>query len=113
MSKQNRVLLKLVALKRQRAEQGLAIAQARRRELQAGLADLQAQLAAADAAQIDFQALSLSARNGHVQRLLNKLADQQAQVEQSQACVAEAREELKRILNSEDQLLTMGPAALP
>ena len=113
MSKQNRVLLKLVALKRQRAEQGLAIAQTRLREVQAGLADLQAQLAAADTMQMDFQTLSLSARNGHVQRLLGKLADQQALIEQTQTFVAAAKEELKRILNSEDQLITMGAGARP
>ena len=110
MPKQNRVLLKLVALKRQKAEQDLAIAQARLRTLQVGLANLQAQLEAADGSGRDFQSLSLSSRHGHVQRLLANAAEQCDLIEQAQVCVADAKENLKRILNSQDQLTAMGSA---
>lgn len=100
-------LLKLVALKRQKAEQSLAIVQARLRELAKELDTLQSELSKADQAG-DIQALMLASRNGHAVRVLREMDLKRSEIAQTKLHLHQAREDLKMILNSEDQLNQMG-----
>ena len=100
-------LLKLVALKRQKAEQSLAIVQTRLRELAKELDGLQSELSKADQAG-DIQALMLASRYGHAVRVQREMDLKRSEIAQTKLHLHQAREDLKMILNSEDQLNQMG-----
>ena len=100
-------LLKLVALKRQKAEQSLAIVQTELRDLGKQLDALQEEFASADQAGGDVHAM-LSSRYGHSRRVLHDMDRKRSEIADAQQRFNAAREELKRILNSEDQLIQMG-----
>ena len=101
-------LLKLVALKRQKAEQSLAIVQAELRDLGKQLDALQEEFASADRAGGDVRAMMLSSQYGHSRRVLHDMDRKRSEIADAQQRFNAAREELKRILNSEDQLIQMG-----
>ena len=98
------VLPRIVALKRQKAEQDLAVLQARQRQFETRIKTLQEELAKADSSIADFQALRLASQNGHARRLLQEVDRVQADLAALAGPMHLAREALKRILNSEDQL---------
>jgi hypothetical protein len=100
-------LRKLVALKRQKAEQTLAIVQMRLRDLSAELDALQREFTSADRAGGDIQALMLASRNGHAKRMLWEMDRKRTEIAEMKLKLQQAREDLKLILNSEDQLSRM------
>lgn len=111
MANTQRKLLKLVALKRQKAEQALALVQSRLRQLESDLQALQADLARADSGDADVQALMLASRHGHMERMLSEMDRKQADIADAKQQLHRAREDLKKILNSEDQLAQMKTGA--
>ena len=111
MADQQAQLRRIVALKRQKAEQSLSIIQSAIRKLEGELEALQGLLAAADGAGQDFQTLSLANRHGHVQRLFSEMEQKKAQITLTARQLDTAKESLKQILNSEDELAKMSKAA--
>ena len=111
MADQQTQLRRIVALKRQKAEQSLSIIQSAIRKLEGELEALQGLLAAADGAGQDFQTLSLASQHGHVQRLLSEMEQKQVQITLTVRQLDTAKESLKQILNSEDELAKMSKAA--
>ncbi|WP_290491588.1 hypothetical protein, partial [Hyphomonas sp. UBA4508] len=56
----------------------------------------------------DVHAMMLSSRYGHSRRVLHDMDRKRSEIADAQQRFNAAREELKRILNSEDQLIQMG-----
>ena len=95
---------KLVALKRQRAEQDLAQATTAIRAEQAELERLQAELAALDATTAGYGDIALSARFGHSSFLLQQLAAARDRIAARREALEAARDALRRAIHSENQL---------
>lgn len=104
MDKSERTLRKLVALKRQIAEQKYAVIQADVRKDEKTLASLKADLKASDDWEGDFQATSLSRQFGHVALALQRIDAAKAGLDHKRQCLSEAREALKKALDSEQRL---------
>ncbi len=104
LRKQQAVLRKLVAMKRQRAEQYVREVQARMREAEAEMSNLVGQLARMNQAGDGYNGNSLARRHGHVEHLLSGIATLRAALSVRQAELERAKEELKRVMHSEDQL---------
>jgi predicted nucleic acid-binding Zn-ribbon protein len=99
-----RELQKLVALKRQRAEQRVQALQVELDAERARLAQAEANLRAVDDPGLDFAARSLSLQQGRVDGLIASVKARQGDVSAAEARLVEAREALKWVMYSEDRL---------
>lgn len=102
MADPDRMLARLVALKRQQAEQRLWAAQQDLEATRTALTRLQSRLQAADGGEVSARLIAY--RQGHVEKLVADIAAQQERVASRQAALEEARESLKKALHSENQL---------
>lgn len=104
MAKQKDVLKKIVALKRQSAEQRVLVLQTDAEKIEASISRLRAGLAAMDSTAAGFDALRLAEENGHVRKVVDDIKAAQAALQEKQLEVSEAREALKRAFHSESRL---------
>jgi len=110
MVKTAQTLSRIVALKRQKAEQSLALLQAALRHARDDLAQLDALLASSNNVSHDFETLKLATQNGHLRRVLHDIDRKKAEIAGIENQLDEAREALKQILMSEDELSKMNAA---
>ncbi|WP_156807893.1 hypothetical protein [Henriciella marina] len=96
-------LRKLVSLKRQRAEQAMAEAQAALDRARADLIAMREALQA-PAQPLDFAAVSMAERNGHSSQLIGKVRAQERLVAERQAELATATEILRQAFGSQQLL---------
>ncbi|MEM5518832.1 hypothetical protein WNY37_17875 [Henriciella sp. AS95] len=100
-----RTLTKLVALRRQNAEQAMGQAKMSLDEAKAKLAALEAELRAAPGGtEQDYAALSLSDRFGNSQRILGQIEAQKSVVATCEETLAIRRNLLKQAFGSEQSL---------
>jgi len=104
MARKGPDLKKLVALRRQKAEQALALLQADIRAGEEALVSLQAELASLDKAAGDFGALSLAHRHGRPGALLARISETQAQIAENKGRLPAMRDAVKAALHSEQRL---------
>ncbi len=104
MARQKDVLKKIVALKRQSAEQRLLVLQTDAERIEAAIRQLRAGLAAMDTAGAGFDALCLAEQNGHVRKIISDIRTAQDALALKQTEVFDAREALKRAFHSENRL---------
>jgi len=110
MAKQAATLRKIVALKRQSAEQYVRTVQNDADRIEASLAGLRANLLALDAGAAGFDAHRLAEENGHTRKLLADMRAAEAALALRRADLVKAREALKRVFHSEERLGQSGPA---
>ena len=99
-----RDLQKLVALKRQKAEQRVLALQQALGEAETALAGAVARLRAADSPDLDFASRSLALQQGRVDQLIADVGAREAGVAFARQALEEAKEALKWVLYSEDRL---------
>ena len=104
MLKADQTLSRIVALKRQKAEQSLALMQASLRQSREKLVELETELARANDIGLDFEMLKLANQNGHIQRMLHDMERVRGEIAIIEGRLEDAREALKQILMSEDEL---------
>lgn len=104
MARRGPDLLKLVALRRQKAEQALALLQNEIRSDERVLAALQAEIDAADRSGADFEAVSLSRRFGHVGLMHARLESKRAALSEKRSRLRAAQDVLRREIDSEGRL---------
>lgn len=108
MSGSKPLLKKLVALKRQRAEQTLLGVQKELSALRQELAALEARLSAMNGEGREITPQFLSYEHGYVQRLVSDLGECRARIARKEVEVISAREALKRVFDSEERLRREG-----
>lgn len=99
-----RDLQKLVALKRQKAEQRVLALQQALGEAEVRLAQAVASLRAADDINLDFTSRSMALQQGRVDRLIAEVRAKESDVSLARQALEEAKEALKWVLYSEDRL---------
>jgi hypothetical protein len=104
MAKHKDVLPGLVALKRQRVEQQVLALQQDVARIEAANEGLAAGLKAMDDPPAGFEALSLSAGNGHIPKVLKDIDASKAELARRRAELNAARLALKNVFHSEEQL---------
>lgn len=104
MPKQREVLRRIVALKRQSAEQHLRAVQIAADGIAANIAQLTASLHALDEAKAGFDALRLAEEHGHARKLIADIRAAEAMLVVKRSELHEAREALKRAFHSQEQL---------
>lgn len=104
MSKQRDMLKKIVALKRQSAEQRVRALQINVDRIEAGIAALKVSFQELDALKDGFEAYRLSEESGHARKLLADIRAADAALHVERADLHEAREALKRVFYSEECL---------
>ncbi len=104
MPKQREVLRKIVALKRQSAEQRVRAIQIEADGIDADIAELTASLHALDETKAGFDALRLAEENGHARKLIADIRAGQAALIIKRAELHTAREALKHVFHSEERL---------
>lgn len=104
MSKQTDMLKKIVALKRQSAEQRVRTLQIDADRIEAGIAALEASFQQLDALIGGFEAHRLAEENGHARKLLADIRAADAALQVKRIDLHEAREALKRVFHSEERL---------
>lgn len=97
-------LKKLVALKRQKAEQDFALAKAALQAEEQRLAQLQAELSAIDANAGDYVDFALSMRFGRTAHLMRRIEAARQGVALKRKELDAAREAFKNVLYSEDRV---------
>ncbi|MEZ5946714.1 MAG: hypothetical protein R3C04_07675 [Hyphomonas sp.] len=100
-------LTKIVALKRQKAEQDFRAVQIEREQMSEEAERLAAALRALDDPGPDVDATILALRHGHVRKVMSDMAAGNAAAVQKDAELDEAREALKRAFDSEERLKDM------
>ena len=110
MADSDAVLEKLVALKRQRAEQHVLAIQQEVDAAEARLACLAESLKSADRDEVDFAVRKLSYQQGHIEKLLADMAAQRAVIAQKQEELARAQMELRKAFHSQDRLAELAGA---
>lgn len=104
MPKQREVLRKIVALKRQSAEQHLRAIQMEADRIVSDIAQLNANLHALDEARAGFDALRLAEEHGHARKLISDIRAAEAALAIKRSELHEAREALKRAFHSQERL---------
>lgn len=104
MAESKPVLKKLVALKRQRAEQVLLGIQQEISALKLELAGLEERLLAMNGQGRGIEAQFLSYEHGYVQRLVSALGQCRTRIIRKETEMLAARESLKRAFDSEERL---------
>lgn len=99
-----RDLQKLVALKRQKAEQRVLDLQTELDAARGRLAEAVANLRASDNPDIDFTIRQQALQQGRIDGLIAQVGAREGDVGQAEAALAEAREALKWVIYSEDRL---------
>ncbi|MCA8901799.1 MAG: hypothetical protein KDA53_11165 [Hyphomonas sp.] len=107
MARRKNVLPKLVALKRQQAEQEFYTARKAHEAAEDEAGRLARALKGLDAPEADIESTLLSLRYGHDRKLLADMQENRAEAAEKRGVMDEARETLKRALNSEDQIRKM------
>lgn len=97
-------LKRLVALRRQKAEQAFGTAKTDLREAKAQLDALQGEMAAIDAAGADYADVALSLRFGRSAFLMSRIDAQREAIARLEHVLHEAREALKKAIHSEERL---------
>ncbi|MFN7163775.1 MAG: hypothetical protein ACK4P2_03060 [Hyphomonas sp.] len=110
MAKQSATLRKIVALKRQSAEQHLRAVQIEADRIETVIAALRAQFLELDHLRAGFDAHRLSEAHGHVRKLLADIGAAEAELARKHADLHAAREAVKRVFHSEERLGQARPA---
>lgn len=104
MPKQREVLRKIVALKRQSAEQRVRAIEVEAGRIECEIMELKASLIGLDETKAGFDALRLAEENGYAHKLIADLCIRQSALAVVRAQLHEAREALKRVFHSEERL---------
>ncbi len=110
MAKQAIPLRKIVALKRQSAEQHLRAVQIEADRIEAVITALRANLLDLDHVHAGFEAHRLSETHGHVRKLLADIGAAEAELALKRVDLQAAREALKRVFHSDERLGQAHPA---
>lgn len=102
--KQADQLQTLVGIKRQKAEQEVWSLQQQVRQIEDEMSQIDEELKAFDAASETFDGASLARRHGAVERMIGKQKQKKEQLAARRVDLEAAREALKRVLHSEDQI---------
>ena len=102
--KTQKTLERLVALRRQKAEQAMALITAEIRREEAALAGVEAQVKALDAAAEDYASHSLAMRHGHPGHLQKQIEAHHRTLGAKRAQLEDARLALKKAIHSEERL---------
>jgi prefoldin subunit 5 len=97
-------LRKIVALKRQSAEQRVRALQLELEAIEATIADLTTSLKALDEGQSGIEASFLAQAHGHVARVIREIDAQKAALLVRRSELDAAREALKRVFHSQERL---------
>ncbi len=108
MPKQKDVLKKIVALKRQSAEQRVRAVQIDVERIEAGIQSLIASLQGLDEAKAGFDAQRLAEEHGHPPKLIADIRAAEAALAARRTDLAAAQEALKRAFHSEERLSAPG-----
>ncbi|WP_084395923.1 hypothetical protein [Henriciella aquimarina] len=111
MTRKTKDLSKLVALKRQKAEQDFAALQAEIRRDEQALAALRDRLNAADDQAAGYEAISLAHTHGHLGAVIGQMRTLEKEMAEKEERLGTFREALKNVLYSEQRLpdLKAGP----
>lgn len=101
------LLRKLVALKRQKAEQSFQSLQQDRNLIETTLRNLSDSLQAMNTQDLPFDTRKLAHQQGRVEKLIADIDAQRVLLAKTQSQLALARDALKRALHSEDRLQRM------
>ncbi len=104
MARSDAVLQRLVALKRQAAEQSVLALQQRVRQAEAALGEAVARLDATDSEHLDFTLRKLAHQQGHIRKALADIEAQRRAVEETRSHLGEAETALRRALHAEERL---------
>lgn len=104
MARQKDALKKIVALKRQSAEQKVRALQIEVEQIEAAINALLASLDSAGQARFGYEALSLAATHGHVGKVLADVRQRREALVARREDLHLAREALKRVFHSEERL---------
>lgn len=104
------ILRRLVALKRQKAEQQVLSLQQELERIETSITALSSGLQAMDSPELGFPIRALAARQGHVEKLIAELAVQQVSMAKTETELGVARDALKRVFHSQDRLQRMAEA---
>lgn len=104
MAAKKDVLQKIVALKRQSAEQHVRTLQLDVERIEASIGDLAAGLKSMDVRKAGIDAHRLAEAHGHVGKVIRDIGARNAVLETKRAELQEAREALKRVFHSQERL---------
>jgi hypothetical protein len=104
MAKQAQVLKRIVALKRQSAEQRVRALQIEAERIEAEIAGISRELAALDEVVAGLDAHVLAEQHGHARKLIDNRRAAEARLLAKRRDVREAQEALKRAFHSEERL---------
>lgn len=102
--KQDAMLRTLVGMKRQRAEQYVRDVQEQLRVIEAELGNLSGRLTRMNQVENGYEELTMSRSHGHVEHLLASMKTLRAALSLREAELERAKEGLRRIMHSEEQL---------
>lgn len=104
MAKQKDALKKIVALKRQSAEQRVRVLQTDAERMEAALVALSEALRNIDTNGSGFDTLRLAEEHGHSRKLISDMRAGETALVEKRAELHDAREALKRAFHSEERL---------
>jgi len=108
MAKQAQVLKRIVALKRQSAEQRLRALQIEAEGIESAIAGISRELASLDEVAAGIDAHVLAEQHGHARKLIENRRAAEARLSEKRREVLEAQEALKRAFHSEERLNASG-----
>ena len=104
MAAKKDVLQKIVALKRQSAEQHVRMLQLEAERLESSISALLTSLKSMDEGRAGIDAHLLAEAHGHVGKVIKDIAARRAELSRIQFELHEAREALKRVFHSQERL---------
>ncbi len=109
MAAKKDVLQKIVALKRQSAEQQVRTLQLDVERIELSISELAASLNAMDEGKAGFEAHRLAEASGYVGKVIRDMGLRRAALAAKRSELHEARESLKRVFHSQERLSEAGP----
>ncbi|WP_291194242.1 hypothetical protein [Hyphomonas sp.] len=104
MAAKKDVLQKIVALKRQSAEQHVRLLQLEVERIEVSISALAASLRSMDEGKAGIDAHQLAEVNGYVGKIIKDIGARHAELSRKQSELHEAREALKRVFHSQERL---------
>lgn len=104
MAAKKDVLQKIVALKRQIAEQHVHAVQLKVEKIEVSIKSLQTSLKTMDEGKAGIEAHLLAEAHGHVGRVIKDIATRRGELSRAQLELYDAREALKRVFHSQERL---------
>jgi HPt (histidine-containing phosphotransfer) domain-containing protein len=110
MAAKKDALQKIVALKRQSAEQHVRLLQLEVERIEVSISALAVSLRSMDEGKAGIDAHRLAEANGYVGKVIKDIGARQAELSRKQSELHEAREALKRVFHSQERLGEVFPS---